>query len=146
MLLIVQPLRLASVDQHHSGHEHSFVDCLNVLLFVDARAPFPLSLCSLMTSRLYLLAGCTYQLNVEDLRRFPGLIFHDALHMRDFYDPQRGVFCLTRNRVFFEVLLFYIQHGILSRPIDLPLVSERGVPSPIVVSLCFQDLFSEELE
>lgn len=70
------------------------------------------------------IAGHTYQLHSDNLKRYPALIFHHQTHMKQFYDSHRQAYCLTRNRAFFELLLFYINHGILSKPNDLPMVSD----------------------
>lgn len=70
------------------------------------------------------IAGHIYQLHSNNLKRYPALIFHHQTHMKQLYDPHRQVYCLTRNRAFFEILVFYINHGILSKPIDLPMVSD----------------------
>ena len=76
-----------------------------------------------MNFHRYLVSGYTYQLNIEDIKKIPSLILNNDVHMKQFYDPIQHVYCLSRNRAFFEVLVFYINHGILSRPIDIPLVS-----------------------
>ncbi len=76
-----------------------------------------------MNIQKYFVGGYIYELNLENIRRIPALIFNNNLHMKQFYDPNRQVYCISRNRAFFEILIFYINHGILSRPIDLPLVS-----------------------
>lgn len=72
------------------------------------------------------IAGHIYELDLNNLQRFPALIFHDHQHMKQFYDPYRQAYCLARNRAFFEILIFYINHGILSKPIDLPIVSHHS--------------------
>jgi hypothetical protein len=76
-----------------------------------------------LNSYVYLVAGYTYQLNIEDIKNIPSLILNNEIYMKQFYDPIRQVYCISRNRAFFELLVFYINHGILSRPIDIPLVS-----------------------
>ena len=79
-----------------------------------------------MNFRRYLVAGCTYELNVQNMKKIPSLILNDSLYMKQFYDPIRQVYCLSRNHAFFEILVFYINHGILSKPIDIPLVRMFG--------------------
>ncbi|CAF3819351.1 unnamed protein product [Rotaria sordida] len=74
-----------------------------------------------MTFRIYLVAGYTYELNIENMNKIPSLILNNSIYMKQFYDPIRQVYCISRNRAFFEILVFYINHGILSRPIDIPL-------------------------
>ena len=78
------------------------------------------------TTRVYLVAGCTYELRVEEMKKIPSLILNDDTYMEQFYEPRRRVYCIARHRAFFEVLVFYIHHGILSKPIDLSLVSVGG--------------------
>lgn len=75
-----------------------------------------------MTSFTFLVAGCAYELNKNDIKKIPALIFNDSIYMQQFYDPIRQLYCISRNRAFFEILVFYINHGILSRPSDIPLV------------------------
>ena len=72
--------------------------------------------------RVFLVSGSTYELNDDDLKRIPSLILNDFAYMQQFYDSKRRTYCLLRNRTFFELLVFYIQHGILSKPIDLSTV------------------------
>jgi hypothetical protein len=79
----------------------------------------------MMSFHKYFVAGYIYELNLENLKRIPSLILNNDVHMKQFYDPIRQVYCISRNRAFFENLVFYINHGILSRPIDLPLVSNE---------------------
>jgi hypothetical protein len=79
--------------------------------------------CIEMNFHLYLVSGHTYELNIEDIKKIPSLILNDDTYMKQFYDPTRQVYCISRNHAFFEILVFYINHGILSRPIDIPLVS-----------------------
>ncbi len=76
-----------------------------------------------MNFHTYLVSGYTYELNIEDIKKIPSLILNNDVHMKQFYDPIQHVYCISRSRAFFEVLVFYINHGILSRPIDIPLVS-----------------------
>jgi len=76
-----------------------------------------------MNFQIYLVAGYTYELNVENMKKISSLILNNEVYMKQFYDPIRQVYCISRNRMFFEGLVFYINHGILSRPIDIPLVS-----------------------
>ncbi|CAF1075194.1 unnamed protein product [Adineta steineri] len=74
-----------------------------------------------MIFQIYLVAGYTYELNLENIKKIPSLIFNNDIYMKQYYDPLRQVYCISRNRSFFEILVFYINHGILSRPIDIPL-------------------------
>ncbi len=76
-----------------------------------------------MSFHKYLVGGYVYELNLEEMKKIPSLILNNASYMKQFYDPIRQVYCISRPRAFFEILVFYINHGILSRPMDLPLVS-----------------------
>jgi hypothetical protein len=76
-----------------------------------------------MNFHKYLVGGYIYELNRENMKKIPSLILNNDVYMKQFYDPIRQIYCISRNRSFFEILVFYIHHGILSRPIDLPLVS-----------------------
>ncbi|CAF2066459.1 unnamed protein product [Rotaria magnacalcarata] len=74
-----------------------------------------------MSCHVYLVAGYVYELNIENMKKIPSFIFNDSVYMKQFYDPIRQVYCISRSRAFFEILVFYINHGILSRPVDIPL-------------------------
>ncbi|CAF3405973.1 unnamed protein product [Rotaria socialis] len=74
-----------------------------------------------MSFHVYLVAGYVYELNIENMKKIPAFIFNDFVYMQQFYDPTRQVYCISRSRAFFEILVFYINHGILSRPVDIPL-------------------------
>jgi len=80
-----------------------------------------------MNFHKYFVGGYIYELNQEDIKKIPSLIFNNNVYMKQFYDPIRQIYCISRNRSFFELLVFYINHGILSRPIDLPLVSIQKI-------------------
>lgn len=73
----------------------------------------------------YHVAGYIYEINRENLEKIPSLILNNHNHMKQFYDSNKKVFFISRNRSFFEILIFYINHGILSRPIDLSIVSKN---------------------
>ncbi|CAF0740988.1 unnamed protein product [Didymodactylos carnosus] len=70
---------------------------------------------------VFFVAGCTYELEKAKLEVHPTLVFNNEQLMRKYFDPRRSVYILSRNRAFFEVLVFYINHGILTRPLDIPL-------------------------
>lgn len=77
-----------------------------------------------MTFKKYLVGGYIYEINLDNIRKYPSLILNNDQYMKRYYDENRQCYCLARNRSFFEILIFYLNYGILSRPNDLPLVNE----------------------
>ncbi|CAF0867992.1 unnamed protein product [Adineta ricciae] len=66
--------------------------------------------------------------------------------MKQLYDPVRQVYCIPRNRMFFELIVFYVNHGILSKPIDIPLVNPLKRIQIPPSDFLHQDLYMEELK
>jgi len=96
-----------------------------------------------MNFEKYLVGGHVYEINRDNLNKYPSLIFNNHDYMKQFYDKNRQCYCLARNRSFFELLIFYINHGILSRPNDLPLVNEFDSNESNIISIFSRSYISQ---
>lgn len=94
---------------------------------------------------VYFVGGSTYRMKIENIRKIPSLVLNDPIEMEKFYDRQQNLFFLTRNRSFFEFLVFYVEKQQIFRPLDIPQVyiyiEDKGLSIDFfVLLLFFQDV------